>query len=394
MSALEVHKAERFPFQIFLAYIIFYAGQAVYNCYGNLFLDAHGFSQTAIGTVSSVSTVILVLVQPLWGIISDKSKSKGAVVAITMTAMGIICLAVYLSQMALWLAFCMCLFSVFFSTSVTLQDNYTLELLDNSRWNFGNIRLGGTLGYAACAAIIGFFIKNNYDNIFWMTAIFCLVSAVMMLTLPKVAGRRQKHTKVRYAVLLRDRPLLVLIAFNIFYSLSGTFGRFYSIYYQNELGATATMIGIMTTVSALSEVPFFWFAGSIEKKLGIERFMLLAATATALRLLLLFVVKDPYLVLLVQLLSGCGFANVTYCLLNYINSTVPPEMRATAQAANATLGTIFSSIIFAPIVGIIADSVGSDTVLLIGSLVMVAGILFFKLMFPRALAHQQAQGDG
>ena len=77
-------RGEPFPIKMFLIYVLFYAGQAMYNVYLNLFLDQNGFSKTQLGLLSSVSTIVLVLVQPLWGVLSDKSKSKNQIVGMLL----------------------------------------------------------------------------------------------------------------------------------------------------------------------------------------------------------------------------------------------------------------------------------------------------------------------
>ena len=48
----------------------------MYNTFLNLFLYNHGMQMDQIGFLSSFSTLVLVLIQPLWGVLSDKSKSK------------------------------------------------------------------------------------------------------------------------------------------------------------------------------------------------------------------------------------------------------------------------------------------------------------------------------
>ena len=79
MSALE-KRSDPFPIKIFMIYVLFYAGQAMYNTYLNLYLYDHGLTQSMIGTVTSISTIVLVLIQPLWGVLSDKSKAKNQIV--------------------------------------------------------------------------------------------------------------------------------------------------------------------------------------------------------------------------------------------------------------------------------------------------------------------------
>ena len=382
---------EPFPFKMFLIYVLFYAGQAMYNVYLNLFLNQNGFSNTQLGLLSSVSTVVLVLIQPLWGVLSDKSKSKNQIVGMLLLISAIVGLAFYASKTALWLSLCVLLFNVFFNPAVTLQDNYTLEMLEGGRWDFGQLRLGGTLGYAACAALIGFVVETNYGQIFWMMGIFFIITGVLYFTLPRVSGHREKKQKVKYSLLLKDRRLVCMFVFNIVYTLgTAFFYQFYSIHYSNELGASSVMVGLLSTFGALSEIPFFWFAGRLQKRFGTKALMLFAGASAAARWLLLSMLTNTSVILVVNMLSGCGFVGFSYSLIRYINDNVPKSMRATAQSLNGILGTFFSRIIFTPISGILADHFSVSTVLLGNGLLMVAAVLLFAFTFSKAEAYQKA----
>ena len=79
---MQTSPKDSFPVRIFMVYVIFYAGQAMYNTYLNLFLNDSGFNMSAIGLVQSAATLALVLVQPLWGVLSDKSKSKNRIISL------------------------------------------------------------------------------------------------------------------------------------------------------------------------------------------------------------------------------------------------------------------------------------------------------------------------
>lgn len=382
--------AEPFPFKMFMIYVLFYAGQAIYNVYMNLFLDQNGFTKTQLGLLSSVSTIVLVLIQPLWGILSDKSKSKNQIVGMLLLVCALAGLAFYASKTALWLAFCVLLFNVFFNPAVTLQDNYTLEMLEGGRWDFGQLRLGGTLGYAACAALIGFAVQTNYNQIFWMMGVFFVITGGLYFTLPRVSGHREKKQKVKYSVLLKDRRLICMFLFNIVYSLgTAFFYQFFSIHYKNELGASSVMVGLLSTFGALSEIPFFWFAGRLQKRFGTKALMLFAGTAAAVRWLLLSMLTNTTAILFVNMLSGCGFVGFSYSMIRYINDNVPKSMRATAQSLNGILGTFFSRIIFTPISGILADHFSVSTVLFANGILMVGAVLLFGFTFTKAEAYQE-----
>ena len=379
-----------FPVYLFLTYFIFYCGHAVYNTYGTVFLSQNGFSQSVIGIMSSVATLVLVLIQPLWGVISDKSKNKNRIAGLLIVLCGISGLAVYLMKELWWIALCTMSVAVFFSPAITLQDNCTLEMTEGTRWNFGNIRLGGTLGYLACAAVMGLIIRD-YSQIYWWIALFFIPAGLMRMR-RHVGGHRHKEEKVHYRVLLQNRPLVWLIVFNIIYFIANTFSRYYTVYYSATLGATPFMLSMTTMVSGLAEIPFFWYAGKIQKKLGIERYLIMAALSLIVKHILLCFVTNPWLVILVHALNGCGFSTFNFCILNYINENVPKSMRATSQSLNSILSTVFASILFAPVAGVCADFLGSGGTLLVGAVIMLGGIILFKCTFSRSI-RKQSQTD-
>ena len=100
-------------------------------------------------------------------------------------------------------------------------------------------------------------------------------------------------------------------------------------------------------------------------------------------------VTNPYIVLCLQVLSGMSVVSSAYCIIKYIGDTVPPQMRTTAQMANAIITTIFSTVICAPIVGWLDGLLGTQAVLLIGAGVSAVSVVLFILIYPAAMRRQQ-----
>ncbi|NCC49162.1 MAG: MFS transporter, partial [Clostridia bacterium] len=84
-----------FPAQLFILYAVLYAVQAVYGGYLNLYLSDIGFSKTQIGLIVSLSTAVLLLFQPLWGMISDRSRSKNTMLKVLYAASAVAALLFY-----------------------------------------------------------------------------------------------------------------------------------------------------------------------------------------------------------------------------------------------------------------------------------------------------------
>lgn len=376
-------KKDAFPFYIFLTYVIYYAGQAIYNTFGTVYLSESGFSQSIIGLMSSVSTAALILVQPLWGILSDRSKNKNHVAGVVILISAAIILSVYLSNELWWIAVCYIAFSIFYGPSATLQDNCTLEALEGSRWDFGNVRLGGTLGYMFCALIVGFFIKDYNQTYLWTALFFIPAGLMLFFTRGVNSSSGQKAEKVRYRTILQNKPLLCIVLYNVLYTVAATFSRYYTIHYTENLGATSLMLSLCTVVASLVEIPFFWYAGKIERKLGIMNTLLLSGALLVIRYVLFSFVTDPIWVIAIYTINSCGWALSNFSVLSYINNHVPSGARATSQSLSSILATIFSSIIFAPIAGILCDTLGTPNTLLIGAALMTVTMLVFRIIFPR-----------
>ena len=72
-------KKQKFPINLFLPYLGFYSAQAIFGTYLNLYLNDVGFSKTQMGMFTSLSTLLVLIVQPLWGYVSDRSKTKNRI---------------------------------------------------------------------------------------------------------------------------------------------------------------------------------------------------------------------------------------------------------------------------------------------------------------------------
>lgn len=379
-------KEDAFPLYLFMTYVIFYCGQAVYNTYQSVFLFQKGFGESAIGSISSVSSIILLIIQPIWGMLTDRSKHKNRIAGLLLILTGFSGLAIYLSDELWWIVVCVAAFSIFYGPSATLQDNYTLQETEGSKWDFGNIRLGGTLGYAGFAAIMGFFI-TEYRVIYWWIAVFYVTAGIMLLVMcsknPQQAIQVKTKEKRNYKVLFENKALLCLIVFNILYTVANTFSRYFSIYYTEELGATSQMLSIATMVSCTLEFPCCWFAGKIRQKLGIRNTLTLAAITVIIKNILFATITNPWTMIVAYVISGCSFPLFNFCVLNYVNEQVPQNIRATSQSFNSILVSIVPGIIFAPVVGIITEAVGCQITILIGAAIMLLSIIGFRIIFKK-----------
>jgi len=370
---------KRFPARIFLLYILFYSGQSIYNTYLNLYLTEQGFTKAMIGAVMSISTIFLLLAQLFWGIASDRAKSKNTIIKALFGGCAAVALLFYISANYLYLLFIITLFSIFFSPIIPLNDNLTLELLEGTEWDFGQIRMGGTIGYAVTVFAVGFTLKDQYSPIFWMTSVMMLFCLIIASGLPNVKKSQVKKGKTPFMEIFKNKTLISLVVFNIISSFGmNIYQSYYPIYFAS-IGGTSSQIGIMMFVSAVSEIPFLLVARRAVQKFGVEKIIIIAGLVTGIRWLLLYFVSSPTLIITTSLLHGVSFVGSNYCMTTFINKTVPADLRATSHSVFAFIGTFFSRIVFGYLGGLSGDLFGINNMMLVSSMVSFVGVIIFMI---------------
>lgn len=374
-------RREAFPLRLFAVYVLFYSGQSIYNTYLNLYLSEVGLKESQIGLVVSVSTGCLLAAQLFWGMVSDRTRTKNRVLHLLYVATAVISMGFYLSRSYWFLLVAVILFTVFFNPIMPLMDNFALEYLETSRWDYGQVRMGGTMGYCLTVLFIGFFLQDDYAPIFWMVALCMAGCRLLCIGLPKISGYHAKGRKAPYRALLQNRALIGLILFNLTFSIGTNFYyNFYSIYYTSDaVGGNSSMVGVMMFASAVSEIPMLLLIHRIIGRLGIRGTLTLAGGATVVRWLLLAVLHQPVPIIFVNLLHGLGYTSFSYCIVTYIARTVPRELRATGQTLNALIGNVVSKVLFGFVGGFASQYLGADRIMLFSAVLMAAGTIAFVL---------------
>ena len=151
-----------YPVGVLPYFVCYYMCSATYSTYYSNYLVSQGVSTGDIGSIMALSPIIALIVQPFWGAAGDRMRLKNTVLAILTAGTALVLLAGGFVSSTLYAYAVVCSYS-FFCTSISpMMETIALEALEKGRYNFGPVRMTGTIAYAVTAPLVGFVMADNY----------------------------------------------------------------------------------------------------------------------------------------------------------------------------------------------------------------------------------------
>lgn len=374
-------KSDNYPYCFIIYYALNFMATAVFGVFMPIYLNSLNYSNGQVGLLLSLGSFVAFLAQPVWGIASDRAKTKNSILMFLLLTSNTIIILFRLST-SYYYIFSMMIILAFFQTPINaISDTITLEYMAGTRWKFGPIRFAGTMGYACISVLAGMMVKKNINGIFYLSFLIGLLVFFVSFSMPKIQGHQSKGNKVSIMQLFKNRELIILIFFTVSVHITLSFyNAFFSIYYKN-MGADSTLLGWAIFIASVSEVFFLFKGDKIIEKLGIRNTLLGAAIIAVIRWFLLWLTTNIYIVLVMQILHGFIYIVLSYSMANYINNKVPKELKASGHNFNAVITTGLSKLVGNIGGGLLSDVIGIRQVYLWCSIIIMFSIIVFYGIF-------------
>jgi multidrug resistance protein len=189
---------------------------------------------------------------------------------------------------------------------------------------------------------------------------------------------------------MRNKPITVLFV-TIFIDLMG-FGIVIPVLpiYANELGASGTMIGLITASFAIMQFLFAPFWGGLSDRFGRRPILLASIGLMGMSYLLLAQGESLWLLLLSRMLAGVGAANISTANA-FISDVTPAKDRSKnfgLVGAAFGLGFIFGP----PLGGFLKDHFGMASVGYVSAAMAGGNLLMAYFMLPESLHVEERTG--
>lgn len=353
---------------------MYYVTMSLFSPYISSYYASRGMSESQIGVLSAIIPLSSLLIQPLWARISDRTGERRKVLLLLCVGCTISVLLFLKANVFFEFVGVVFLYAVFYSALLPLSDALTLKAAQREKIDFSRIRMSGTLCYAVVVVIAGFYLKKHLKVMFIMDSVAYLIFMLCCSTLKDVDV--EKNTRLtekkedRREPLFRSKLIVVVLICAFALQLSLNYhGTFLGVYLL-ELGYSQTMMGIMSCISALSEVPALVVMKKLYKRFSPEKLLVMAVSLGALRLVM---ASSGWIVLVLaeQLLQGFSFMVCYLTCVTYINEQVRKDRISQGQSMLALAKDGLGAICGTLVGGIIAQQVGIQRGFLVMAMISI-----------------------
>ena len=368
------------------------AGIGVAWPYVNVYLTELEFSGTAIGTLGSAGAMLSLVLTPLLNQFADRRMLHRRLLMLYFFGMALASVVFATSNLHLLIIIAVVLFRVTVSPSLTLTMQLTMtHLIRSGRAVLGQIRSFASLGFAAASLLAGqLFAIGGYSLLFWVGAVFALLSIQMATVFP--AQPKEKPKTDDQPKQPRNRGFYVLAASQFFISM-GTYNAyaFIFIYFNQDLGVAAADIGLWAAILGAVEIPFFYLMDIILPKVRIRIAYIVSVLGIALFTIALGTVPSLPILALLLVFRGLVWPGFHLSSFQLVNAISHPSNVATNQAILQVTMPSIALLLTGSFFGWTFDNLGAGAFFVVCALACAIGVCIVIAGFRLFEAHPQKE---
>jgi Na+/melibiose symporter-like transporter len=237
--------------------------------------------------------------------------------------------------------------TVFSCPCLSLADSATVDLLvrNSEEHNYGKQRLWGSIGNGLAAFIVGSSISQtnlcpgeerqvNYYWCFYIYAVFLFLSIIAGSRL-QFNSRTDSHGSTRVCSSLRQvlaNANYLVFLFTVFFDgVAMSFIKAFLFWFLKDLGGSQLLFSAITAVNCSVEVLMYFFSSYLIKRLGSIRVLCIGLLCYSVRFLFYTFLVKPWLVLVIEPLSGITTAALWAAIMSHVGVTAVKDSAVTLQ---------------------------------------------------------------
>jgi len=350
----------------------YFAHIGFFNPYLPLWLKSQGLPIVVISLLASVQSFTRVFAPYAWGALSDHTGERvrllrfSAMVALLSSA------GLWFNGGAWWIGLVLGVLFTHTSSMMSLTEAAMAHLVAGDWGRYGRIRLWGSAGFMLTVFLAGAWFEHYGMGGFpaW-TAV--TLAGVLLCTwwLPNLreAGSHEHAAREAVGPALRQ-PVVRWFLASLFFHVMAHFAIYgFLSLYLDSLGYSKAMIGALWAVSVVVEIAWFYLQGRLLGRMTMERWLVVCAAATVLRMAMTAGMAGWLAALFVaQALHALTFATHHTACIALVSRHFPGRLRARGQALFTVIGYGFGGVLGVLAGGMIASRWGFELMFAVAAL--------------------------
>lgn len=323
-------------------YFFLFFGYGVYSTMVGFYLKQEQFSGFELGILLSISPLLLLFFQPLWGLLTDYTQKPRLILCLSSVLLaGIVFLIPSFHQFVFVLSL-MILYSVFHSAINPVSDRLVIQYAHQQGKCYGDYRLWGAISFALGAWLMGEIGDQSgaLEWIFYLHALSLGVVALLSMQFPSVKVLPRENRQIWRDIRILFRIPAYWIFLTVSFCLLGPImanNHFFALFYQ-FIGGTLAGVGVCFLIGAGSEAPFMRFAGGWIRRLGYQPVLLSSAFLLMVQYFSYAIALPADWIPWVTALQGFSVGLFIPASLQMISQLAPPTVQTTAIAVYNAMG--------------------------------------------------------
>lgn len=385
----------------------YWISQCIIFSFAAVFLQYKNFSNTQIGFVLSLSSILSIILQPAISAFADKSKKKTVRYIILTIMLIVFTFTVIFNVWNNSFIVVATLFIIINTLQITLNpllNSIALEFMNNGYpFNFGLARGTGSIAFAVTSYLLGHAVSRFSPGIilpFFLLSYVFLIIAIYIFRI-KAANKElksNKHNNIKMTTDTKVNQPASVLGFFIKYKrftflLIGIAMVFYShnlintylINIIENVGGNSTDMGLSLTIAAALELPMMAAFTLIVKKVKCSTLIKISGLFFLIKSATMWMAPNVMTVHFSQAFQMLSFALFTPASVYYVNSVINEEDRNKGQAmlGAATIG--IAGTIASISGGKLLDISGVSDMMMLGTIVSLIG--FAIIIFSTEKSH-------
>lgn len=359
-----------------------------------------GFDGAEVGVIYAANSVVTLVLMLFYGFLQDRLGTRrhlaifiGAMASLTGPFMNFVYGPLLATDFGAGVVVGSLYLSFAFLASVALMEAIAERLARVHKFEYGQARMWGSIGYATSALVGGFLFSINPALNFWMSSLFGLallfVQAFWKVEDPNPSGMDAEASHVGLKDMLGLLKMKELWAVILFVFGSWTF---YSVYdqqmfpdfYTGLFASKATgerVYGMLSSGQVFIEASMMGLVPVLMRKVGVRTSLLLGVSVMTLRILGSAIFVDPVIVSGIKVFQAIEIPLFILPIFRYFTLHFNPLLSATLYMIGFQIAAQVGTVVLSPPMGALRDSIGyQPTFFIISAIVGATGVYAYFVL--------------